>query len=72
MAGRKTSKKPRRTSSQKTRTSKSKRKSSGKRKLSKWNLFTKKVYQEMKKKKKDTLFKDALIEAKRRKNAGNY
>lgn len=50
---------------------KTRKQTGGKRPLSKWNKFVKSVYDEMKKKKKDTMFKDALVEAARRKKAGN-
>lgn len=50
---------------------KTRKQSGGKRALSPWNKFVTRVYQEMKKAKKDTQFKDALKEASRRKKAGN-
>jgi hypothetical protein len=39
-----------------------------KRKLSSWNLFVKKVYQEGKSKNKDYEFKQALVDASKRKS----
>jgi hypothetical protein len=47
-----------------------KKQSGGKktRKLSKWNLFTKKIYAELKKKNKDATFGQALAEASNRKS----
>ena len=50
---------------------KTRKQSGGKRALSPWNKFVKRVYEEMKKANKDTKFKDALKEAARRKKAGN-
>lgn len=49
---------------------KTRKQSGGKRALSPWNKFVKRVYDEMKKAKKDTQFKDALKEAARRKKNG--
>ena len=47
------------------------RKQSGKKRApSAWNKFVKSVYEEMKKARKDTQFKDALVEAAKRKKAG--
>lgn len=42
------------------------RKEGGKRKMSDWNRFTKKVYEELKRKNKNVTFKAALKEASRR------
>ena len=50
---------------------KTRKQSGGKRAPSHWNKFVQKVYAEMKKARKETQFKDALIEAARRKKAGN-
>ena len=50
---------------------KTRKQTGGKRALSPWNKFVKRVYDEMKKARKDTQFKDALVEASRRKKAGN-
>lgn len=44
----------------------------GTRKLSKWNLFVKKVHKERKAKDSSASFKDSLIEAAARKKAGEY
>jgi hypothetical protein len=40
----------------------------GTRKMSKWTVFVKKIYTEMKKKNKDVKLGDAMKEASRRKN----
>jgi hypothetical protein len=45
-----------------------KNKNKSKRAPSKWNLFVKKIFQEMKRKNRDAKFKDALVEASNRKN----
>jgi len=51
-----------------TMKSPSKKKNKSKRAPSKWNLFVKKIFQEMKRKNRDAKFKDALVEASNRKN----
>ena len=42
--------------------------SGGKRALTPWNKHVKRVYEEMKRKDRSVQFKDALVEASRRKN----
>jgi hypothetical protein len=48
------------------------RKSGGAKKVNKWSMFTKKVYEEMKRKNPHVEFKDALVEASKRKARGEY
>lgn len=50
---------------------KTRKQSTKKRAPSRWNKFVTRVYNEMKKARKDTQFKDALVEAAKRKKAGN-
>ena len=49
---------------------KTRKQTGGKRALSPWNKYVKRVYEEMKKSNKNTQFKDALVEAAKRKKAG--
>jgi hypothetical protein len=53
-----------------TRKASRKNQTGGKRKASDWNKFTKRVYEEMKRKDSNVMFRDALVEAGKRKRAG--
>ena len=50
---------------------KTRKQEGGKRKLSDWNKSVKSVYEEMKRKDRNTTFSQALKEASKRKKAGN-